>query len=51
MTKDKYHINRYIKHIFDENYADAKEELQAAVAEKLKFQMKDEIKEDLKENQ
>ena len=51
MTKDKVHINNFIKHLFDENYAEAKADLQAVVSEKIKLRMKDEIaKESKKES-
>lgn len=51
MTKDKVHINNFVKHIFDENFAEAKSEIQTAVAEKIKLRMKEELQKDLtKEN-
>ncbi len=51
MTKDKVCINTFIKHIFDENFAEAKADLQSAVSEKLKIRMKDDVQSDNKENQ
>jgi hypothetical protein len=43
MSKDKTHLNAFIRNIFEDNYAKAKEELQSAVLEKMKDRMAVEI--------
>ena len=40
---DKAHISNFIKDIFENNYAGAKASLQAAVVEKMKLLMKEQI--------
>lgn len=43
MMQDKKHLNEFIQSIFEDNYAKAKDDLQAAIFEKLKGKMQDEI--------
>ena len=45
MPEDKAHLNNFVKNIFDDNYAKAKEDLQSAVVEKLKNRMKMQMEE------
>lgn len=45
MPEDKTHLNEFVKDIFDDNFAKAKEDLQAAVVEKLKNRMKTQMEE------
>jgi hypothetical protein len=48
MTQDKIYVNEFIKNIFDDNFAEAKANLQNAINEKIKGKLKGEI-EDIKE--
>lgn len=48
MTKDTVYVNEFIKNIFDDDFAQAKSNLQAAINEKIKGKLKGEI-ENIKE--
>lgn len=50
MSNDKKHLNNFIKNIFGDDYAKAKDDLQAAVVEKIKSRMKTEIAESTTKN-
>lgn len=45
MSNDKKHLNEFIKNIFNDDYAKAKDDLQSAVVEKLKDRMKTQMAE------
>jgi hypothetical protein len=45
MANDKKHLNNFIKNIFSDDYATAKDDLQSAIVEKLKDRMKTELAE------
>lgn len=44
MSNDKTHIGNFIKNIFDDNYAAAKDDLSNAILEKCKDRMQNEMK-------
>lgn len=46
--KDKEFIAQFVNNIMEDNLTDAKESLKAALAEKIKLQMKDHMVEDIK---
>jgi hypothetical protein len=45
MPDDKTHLSNFVKNIFEDDFAKAKEELQAAIVEKLKGRMKTQMEE------
>lgn len=44
MKNDKKYISNFIKNIFEDDFASAKNNLQAAVIEKIKGKMQEEVK-------
>jgi len=45
MPEDKKHLNDFMKSLFEDNFAKAKDDLQSAIVEKLKGRMKKEMTE------
>lgn len=45
MAQDKKHLSDFVKNIFEDNFAEAKNDLQSAITEKLKSRMKDQMQE------
>ena len=43
MLEDKKHLDSFVRNVFDDNYAQAKDDLQSAVLEKLKGKMHTEL--------